>query len=116
MVRYGNLRSCRRKFLLNYFDEDAPDQCGNCDNCLGKYEYIDGTIIAQKALSAVTSLDQSFGTGYVIDFLRGASSARNREPHKRIKTFGVGSDFSRQTWSCYVEELRSEEHTSEPSH
>ncbi|QEC52847.1 DNA helicase RecQ [Anseongella ginsenosidimutans] len=110
MVLYGNLRSCRRKFLLNYFDEEAPDNCGNCDICLGKYQYIDGTILAQKALSAVARLNESFGAGYVIDFLKGNTSGRIREWHKSLKTFGVGSDLSRETWSGYLEELIAQEY------
>lgn len=105
MVQYGNLRSCRRKFLLNYFDEEAPDHCGACDICLGKYEFIDGTIIAQKALSAVARLNESFGMGYLIDFLRGSTAGRIKDWHKNLKTFGVGSDLSRETWSGYLEEL-----------
>lgn len=116
MVQYSNLRTCRRKFLLNYFDEEAPDQCSACDNCLGKYTYIDGTIIAQKALSAVARLNESFGMGYLIDFLRGASSARIRSGHKNLKTFGVGRDLSRETWSGYLEELIVQEYLRKSGH
>ena len=34
MGRYGELKTCRRKYLLNYFDEAAGPECGNCDVCL----------------------------------------------------------------------------------
>src|SRR5690554_3031170 len=57
MADYCQVRSCRRKYLLNYFDEEAPEQCGSCDVCLTDYEKIDGTVIAQKALSAVARLN-----------------------------------------------------------
>lgn len=105
MSMYGDLRSCRRKFLLNYFDEDAPDNCGACDICLGRYELMDGTVIVQKALSAVARLHQSFGAGYVIDFLKGSGSARIRESHKQLKTYGVGSELSKEVWSRYIDEI-----------
>ena len=71
MTEYGELTTCRRKYLLNYFDETAENFCGNCDVCLTRTELIDATVLAQKVLSAVSRLDQRFGAGYVIDFLRG---------------------------------------------
>ena len=74
MARFAQLTTCRRKYLLNYFDEQAPEHCGSCDVCLSKYDLIDATVIAQKALSAVFRLNQSFGMNYVIDFLRGSKS------------------------------------------
>src|SRR5690606_39584046 len=112
----SNLRTCRRKFLLNYCDHRAPDTCIACDTCLGKDTYLDGTIIAQKALSAVARLNESFGMGYLIDFLRGASSARIRSGHKNLKTFGVGRDLSRETWSGYLEELIVQEYLRKSGH
>ena len=34
-LQYGDLRTCRRKFLLGYFNEDyAEANCGNCDRCV----------------------------------------------------------------------------------
>ncbi|MEO8041933.1 MAG: RecQ family ATP-dependent DNA helicase, partial [Acidobacteriota bacterium] len=53
IAKFGDLRTCRRKFLLNYFSEEVAGDCGNCDNCTTVHERIDGTEIAQKALSAV---------------------------------------------------------------
>lgn len=33
-LQYGTLTSCRRKFLLGYFNEDYREaNCGNCDRC-----------------------------------------------------------------------------------
>ncbi|TRX58716.1 DNA helicase RecQ [Fulvivirga sp. M361] len=105
MANFGSLRTCRRRFLLQYFGEEAAAYCGNCDNCLTDYEEIDGTLIAQKALSAVTRLGQSFGVNYVIDFLRGSSSQKIREVHRKIKTFGVGVELSKDEWRHYLNEL-----------
>lgn len=105
MAEYGELRACRRKYLLNYFDEDAPDECGSCDVCLSDNEKFDGTVIAQKALSAVARLDQRFGAGYVIDFLRGSKSEKIHERHKELKTYGVGADISKDDWSRYITDL-----------
>lgn len=105
MAAYGDLNSCRRKYLLNYFDEETTDYCGNCDICLTRVERVDGTVLAQKALSAVSRLQERFGAGYVIDFLRGSSTAKMQDDHKAIKTFGVGADISKEMWSSIIRDL-----------
>ena len=110
MVRYCQLQTCRRQYLLRYFDEDAPDHCGACDVCLSDAEKIDGTVIAQKLFSAITRLNESFGMNYVIDFLRGSQSEKIREQHKQLKTYGVGADISKATWQQYIRELMAQDY------
>lgn len=105
MGRYGELTACRRKYLLNYFDEQSPDYCGNCDVCLTRFEQVDETLAAKKVLSAVTRLNESFGVGYVIDFLRGSNAAKIKEEHKLLKTYGVGADRSKEDWSRTILEM-----------
>ena len=94
---------CRRKYLLNYFDEVAPDYCGSCDVCLSEREKTDSTIEAQKLLSAVTRLQQRFGLNYVIDFLRGSNTTK--VIHQSIKTYGIGKDISKDRWKQIAKEL-----------
>jgi ATP-dependent DNA helicase RecQ len=91
--------------LLNYFDENTTDYCGNCDVCLTKLELFDATLIAQKVLSAVTRLNEQVGIGYVIDFLRGSNSAKIRDDHKQMRTYGSGTDCRKEDWRNYIEEL-----------
>ena len=105
MVRYSELQTCRRQYLLRYFAEDAPDNCGACDVCLTEVERFDGTLIAQKALSAVARLKERFGAGYVIEFLRGSKSERIHDEHKQLKTYGIGADISKVDWQRYMREL-----------
>jgi ATP-dependent DNA helicase RecQ len=103
MAGLAETRQCRRQYLLQYFGEDAPAHCGNCDNCLGQYERADGTIAAQKLLSAVYRLQGRFGLNYVVDFLRGSSTVR--ESHQELKTYGIGKDISKEQWKQYAREL-----------
>ncbi len=105
MGSFGDLRTCRRKFLLNYFSEDLAENCGNCDNCTTQVETFDGTVIAQKALSAVYRTGQRFGLSYLVDFLRGSQSEKIRDEHKNLKTYGVGSDLSKDHWFEYFKDL-----------
>ena len=105
MASYGGLKSCRRKFLLNYFSEDFAGNCANCDNCTGKFELFDGTVIAQKALSAVYRTGQRFGLSYVIDLLRGSQAQTIRDEHKNLKTYGVGADLPKQVWFDHFKDL-----------
>jgi ATP-dependent DNA helicase RecQ len=107
MGSFGDIRTCRRKFLLNYFSENLAENCGNCDNCTTQVEQFDGTVIAQKALSAVYRTEQRFGLAYIVDFLRGSQSEKIRDEHKNLKTYGVGSDVSRENWMAYIKELVS---------
>lgn len=105
MGAFGDLKTCRRKFLLNYFSEDLREDCGNCDNCNTEFERFDGTIIAQKALSAVARTGQRFGLSYLIDFLRGSQSKTIRDEHRNLKTYGVGADISKNNWFEYFRDL-----------
>ena len=105
MGKFGEIRTCRRRFLLNYFSEETATACGNCDNCLSTYEKFDGTVIAQKAMSAVVRTGSRFGMSYLIDLLRGSQSKNIRDEHKNLKTFGVGSDISKETWYEYFKDL-----------
>jgi ATP-dependent DNA helicase RecQ len=103
MGEFGDLRTCRRKFLLNYFSEECDESCGTCDNCVTPVETFDGTIVAQKALSAVTRTGQRFGIAYLVDLLRGSSTVRDE--HKNLKTYGVGSDISKNDWFDHFKDL-----------
>ncbi len=103
MAALCETRQCRRKFLLNYFDEAAPDFCGSCDVCLSDEEKVDATIEAQKLLSAVSRVNQRFGINYIIHLLRGSSTTR--QEHQSLKTFGIGKEISKDQWRQYIREL-----------
>ncbi|WP_345950426.1 DNA helicase RecQ [Mucilaginibacter sp. PAMB04274] len=105
MVKYCQLQTCRRQYLMHYFNEQFPEHCGSCDVCLTEFKRFDGTILAQKALSAVVRLHQRFGTTYVIDLLRGSKSEKIREEHKQLKTYGIGADVSKADWQRYLNQL-----------
>lgn len=103
MADYCELRTCRRKYLLQYFGEASGNECGSCDVCLTDEVKTDMTVAAQKALSAVSRLNERFGINYVIDFLRG--SATTRPEHQSIKTYGAGKEFSKEQWRSFLREL-----------
>jgi ATP-dependent DNA helicase RecQ len=105
MGRYGDLATCRRKYLLNYFDEPADDYCGNCDVCLEQGEQVDATTLAQKVLAVVMRLGERFGAGYIIDFLRGSKASKILSWHKTLEIFGSGTDLSKDAWSGIIVEL-----------
>jgi ATP-dependent DNA helicase RecQ len=105
MADYGALTTCRRKYLLNYFDESAPTYCGNCDVCLTKIDQVDGTELAQKVLAAVTQLKEKFGVTYVIDFLRGSATEKIKEWHRQLDMFGKGNQINKETWTSIIYDL-----------
>ncbi len=105
MSRFCEIKTCRRKYILNYFGEDAPDYCGSCDTCLNKPELKDYTVIAQKILSTVARLNQRFGINYVVDILRGSNNVKIKNEHKSLKVYGIGKDKSKEEWTHYTKEL-----------
>jgi ATP-dependent DNA helicase RecQ len=100
---------CRRVQLLAYFGQKA-EPCGNCDTCLAPPESWDGTVAAQKLLSAVYRLDrerhQRFGAGHVIDILVGKKTPKVIQfDHDTLSVFGVGADLSAGEWRGVVRQL-----------
>lgn len=84
---------CRRRILLRHFGEDAPETCGNCDNCLSPPAAIDATVTAQKFLSAVFRTGMMFGVGYIESLLLGQSSERSlMNGHEKLSVFGIVND------------------------
>jgi ATP-dependent DNA helicase RecQ len=106
MYQFATSVACRRKVLLNYFSENMRHNCGNCDVCKNPPTVIDGTIIAQKALSAIARLKQNVTLVLLIDVLRGS---RRQEVllngYHKIKTYGAGSDISWKDWMYYLEQM-----------
>jgi ATP-dependent DNA helicase RecQ len=100
---------CRRAQLLGYFGERAT-ACGNCDTCLSPPQSWDGTVAAQKVLSAVYRLQrerhQRFGAGHVIDILLGRETAKiAQHDHVSLTVFGVGTELREPEWRGVVRQL-----------
>jgi len=106
LLGYCETTRCRRQVLLQYFGDDHPGACGNCDTCLEPVETWDGTEPAQKLLSAVVRTGQRFGQGHVIDVLLGNAGERMRRfGHDRLPTFGAGKELDRNAWRSVVRQL-----------
>ncbi|WP_328652939.1 DNA helicase RecQ [Micromonospora sp. NBC_00330] len=104
---------CRRVQLLEYFGETTTAACGNCDTCLTPPESWDGTVAAQKLLSAVFRLDrernQRFGAGQCIDILLGKQTDKiSQYGHDSLTVFGIGSELSEAEWRGVVRQLLAE--------
>jgi ATP-dependent DNA helicase RecQ len=109
MLALCETAGCRRAQMLGYFGEQAAP-CGNCDTCLSPPQTWDGTIAAQKLLSAVYRLrrerGQKFGAGHVIDILLGKNTPRvGQFGHDSLTVFGVGTELRESEWRGVVRQL-----------
>ena len=103
MQQFAEADMCRRKILLSYFGETPQENCGNCDVCENPRQHFDGTLLVQKALSALMRMEEKVGTTMLIDVLRGSSKGELIEHgYNKIKTYGAGADLSFATWEQYI--------------
>ena len=103
MRQYAEADICRRRILLSYFGETMEHDCGNCDVCRNPPERFDGTIIIQKALSAMARTGQQVATGTLVEILRGNYTQEITEKgYDKIKTFGAGRDIPSRHWQNYL--------------
>jgi len=110
-VKYASHNVCRRRQLLEYFDEKyLEENCGACDICMGDVEKVDITTDAQIVMSAISRTGQYFGIGHIIDIVAGADTKRIRElQHNEIKTYGAGKHKAKKHWQFIVDELLAQE-------
>lgn len=106
MHQYATANVCRRKILLQYFGETMQNDCGHCDVCESPPERFDGTVIAQKALSAVARMGQTAGMLLLVDVLRGSQRQEIlTKGFDQIKTYGAGRDIPGRDWQSYIQQM-----------
>jgi ATP-dependent DNA helicase RecQ len=106
MQQFAEAASCRRRILLHYFSEDLGHDCGNCDICRNPPTTFDGTLLAQKALSASARAQQRVAINLLIDILRGMrNQAVLQGGYDQLKTYGAGQDLPYLDWYSYVHQM-----------
>ncbi len=106
MTGFAEAQTCRRRVLLNYFNEALDEDCGNCDVCLNPPQTYDATVDVQKALSCVYRVQQRYGVSYVIDVLRGKDDQRIKQSwHHELSTYGIGKELSQDEWRGVFRQL-----------
>jgi ATP-dependent DNA helicase RecQ len=106
MLGLCEITSCRRQALLNYFGDQLPEPCGNCDTCLEPPKTWDGTEVSRMALSVCHRTGQRFGVSHLIDVLRGSESDKVlQNDHHQLAVHGLGSDLDNNQWRSVFRQL-----------
>lgn len=106
MQAFADASVCRRRMLLSYFGQEMVHDCGNCDVCRSAPVRFDGTVVAQKAISAVLRTECRVGAYMLADILRGVTRYDIRQHgFDRIRTFGAGADLTAPEWNYYISQM-----------
>ena len=106
LLGWCEINTCRRRALLRYFGEQVDEACGNCDVCLNPPRTWNATEACQKLLSNIYRTGQRFGSGHVIDVLRGKDTQRIQQyGHHKLSTYGIGSDLNDKQWRSIIRQL-----------
>ncbi len=111
MLAFAEASHCRRQILLNYFGEHSETACNYCDVCDNPPITADATIDAQKFLSCIYRLNQSYGLTHTIDVLRGSNTEKIKQTrHEQLSTFGIGKEKSAYYWKQLAWQLIHKEY------
>lgn len=100
---------CYRKYILNYFGEEYEGNCNKCSNCLNEGEVVDKTVDAQKVLSCIYRMKHKFGTGMLIDVLRGSKNKKVMQfDFNELSTYGIMKDYSAEELKNFINTLISQ--------
>ncbi|RXK84984.1 DNA helicase RecQ [Chlorobaculum sp. 24CR] len=107
VVAFASSTVCRRRMLLEHFDEALPvENCGTCDVCQGLHEVTDCTRQAQMVLSTIVRTDSRFGATHLVDILLGSKNQKIMEfGHDRLKVYGIGKGHDKKFWRRLIDDL-----------
>jgi ATP-dependent DNA helicase RecQ len=106
MIQLTETTACRTRALLRCFGEDLGAECGHCDNCRSPVSVVDGTVAAQKVLSAIYRTGQMFGALHIVSVLRGEKTPMvEKHGHDRLPTWGIGADQTEGFWRGVIRQL-----------
>lgn len=106
MIAFAETTDCRTQILLRCFGEELNEPCGHCDNCKHPVSLFNGTVAAQKVLSAVYRTGQRFGAIHIINVLKGKKSDHiENYQHDQLPLFGIGKDKPNQFWRAVIRQL-----------
>ena len=109
MIDFVYSNECYKKFILAYFGEELKDDCNSCSNCMNEGEVVDKTVDAQKVLSCIYRMNQKFGSGMIVDVLRGSKNKKVLQfKFNELSTYGIMKEFSADELKTFINTLVSQ--------
>ena len=106
VLNFCELSTCRKIYLLKYFNEEMKDDCQACDICLTEKEKFDATTITQKILSAIIRTDCRYGKNYILEVLLGKNTQKIKiNQHNELSVFGIVKDYDKDELSQILKQL-----------
>ena len=111
MKDYSFTEGCLQAFILQYFGEVQPEDCGHCENCTDKRESIDVTVEAQMVLSCMIRMGERFGKTLISQVLTGSQNRKMDEfGFRNLSTYGIMKNQSAKEVADYIDFLTSKQY------
>jgi ATP-dependent DNA helicase RecQ len=110
MEKYIYAKTCRRKILLQNFQQILKEPCNNCDCCLTENVQVDYMKQLYLFLNVLYRNDEKFGSMMTINILLGKEK-KVKERMQKYNEFGLGIQFGKEKWwKEFVNALRENEY------
>ncbi|MDM5212235.1 DNA helicase RecQ [Peribacillus sp. NJ4] len=111
MKDYCFTEGCLQAFILRYFGDENPEDCGHCENCTDKRDSVDVTTQAQMVLSCMLRMGERFGKTMISQVLTGSRNKKIEEfGFQKLSTYGIINNQSAKDVGDFIDFLTAKQY------